>query len=245
MNGISSIAGGMSLMQNMYGVQKPDPKEAAQQLFAKLDIENQGYIEKSDLQSALQSVSSVSEASDLSTDESDLDALFSQLDSDGDGKITEQEFKDSLTQIDEQINNLFSQMRMNDAQSDMPPPPPPPNERDSSQATGFTAEELTAQLEEIGDSDSKRSTLIQNIIDNFDEADTDGDGRVNLEEAMAFDQASGSSTSDNDEATQIATNDSEYITNEKVMMQIMRLMEAYNVGGDAENGDSSILSVTT
>jgi Ca2+-binding EF-hand superfamily protein len=218
----------MGMMPNMYGTQRPDPEKAAQQLFASLDTENQGYIEKADLQSALQEASSASGASDLTIDESDLDELVSALDSDGDGKITEEEFTDSLAQLDEEVSNLFSQMRMNDAQNGMmpPPPPPPPRESDS------------AQLEEIGDSDSERSTLIQSIIDNFDEADSDGDGRVNLEEAMAFDQASGVATSESDETAQIGTK-------EKLEMQIMRLIQAYNLVDDTDSGDSPTLSVTT
>jgi hypothetical protein len=126
--------------------------------------------------------SSASGASDLTTDGSDLEELFSQLDSDGDGKVTEQEFTDSLAQLDEQVDNLFSQMRLDEAQNGMrPPPAPPPSESDSSQATGFTAEELTAQLG----------------------------------------------------------------TNEKMMLQIMRLVQAYNLTGGAESTGSSTLSITT
>jgi Ca2+-binding EF-hand superfamily protein len=245
MNGISGIGGGMGLMQHMQGMRKPDPEEIAQQLFAKLDTSGQGYIEKSDLQSAISKISSATEASNLSTDESDLDELFSQLDSDGNGKITEQELSDSLAQIDEQVNSLFSQLRMNKAQGKMmPPPPPPPENRNEMEGVGFTAEELTAQLEEIGDSDSKRSTLIENIIAHFEEADTDGDGRVNLQEAMAFDQASSDSSSDSEVASGVTSSDAETV-NDKIMLQIMRLMQAYNLGGEAENETSSTLNLST
>jgi Ca2+-binding EF-hand superfamily protein len=245
MNGISGIGSGMGLMQSMQAMRKPDPEEMAQELFAQLDTSGQGYIEKSDLQSAFSKVSSTSEASSTTTDDSDLDELFSQLDSDGDGKITEQELSDSLAQIDDQINSLFSQMRMDEAQNQMmPPPPPPPEEGSEMEDVGFTEEELTAQLEEIGDTDSKRSTLIENILANFDEADTDGDGRVNLEEAMAFDQASSGASSDSEIASGVTSSDTETL-NEKAMLQIMRLVQAYSLGGEAESENSSLLNVST
>jgi Ca2+-binding EF-hand superfamily protein len=176
----------MNMPPSMFGMRRPSPEETAQQLFSELDTSGQGYIELSDLETAFQKVSTVSSSSSADTDGSDLEELFSQLDSDGDGKVTEQEFTDSLTMIDRQMNELFAQMRMQEAMGNMPPPPPPP-ENDQ----GFTAEELSAQLEEIGDNDSERSTLIQSILDNFDEADSDGDGRVNMEEAMAYGEANG------------------------------------------------------
>ncbi|MGD8908847.1 MAG: EF-hand domain-containing protein [Chromatiales bacterium] len=247
MNGISGIGSGMGLMQNIYGMRKPDSDELAQQLFSKLDTSGQGYIEKSDLQSAFSNVSETSETSNLSTDESDLDELFSQLDSDNDGKITEQELSDSLAQIDEQINDLFSQMRMNETQGQMmppPPPPPPPEGEAEMDDIGFTEEELTAQLEEIGDSDSTRSTLIENILADFEAADTDGDGRVNLEEAMAFDQTNSDSSNEPGIASGVTSSDTETL-NEKVMMQMMRLVQAYSLGGQAENETSSTLNIST
>jgi signal transduction histidine kinase len=98
---------------------------------------------------------------------------------------------------------------------------------------GFTAEELSAQLEEIGADDSERAAFIQNILDNFDEADSDGDGRVNLQEAIAY------NASDNQSASKVASSD----VNSMVMMQIMQLMQAYNIGGSEED-TTLIVSVT-
>jgi Ca2+-binding EF-hand superfamily protein len=236
MNGISGIGGNMGFMQAM---PRPDPSEMAQELFARLDTSGQGYIEKSDLQSALTKVSSTSETSTTDTDQSDIDELFAQLDSDSNGKITEQELSDSLTKIDEQINALFSQMRMNQAQGQMMPPPPPPDGEMGMDDASFTEEELIAQLDEIGDSDTARSTLIETIIANFDEADTDGDGEVSHQEAMTYDQSANASTG----SSETITSDTSAV-NDKVMLQIMRLVQAYSLGGEAENQSAS-LNVTT
>lgn len=147
---------------------------AASYLFSKIDTSNKGYIEKEDLVSAFSSVTSTSDTS--ATD------VFSQLDSDSDGKVTESEFSSAL----EALNSQYDASRMQGAM--MPPPPPPTDDE------GFTEEELTSQLEEIGDTDSARSTLISSILENFNAADTDGDGKVNGAEAMAYAEANGIST---------------------------------------------------
>jgi Ca2+-binding EF-hand superfamily protein len=225
----------MSYMQNMHGMRKSDPGEAAQSLFDRLDSSGQGYIEKTDIVSAIEQASSSSETSLSSSDESDIEEFFTQLDSDGDGKVTEEEFTNSLANIESQISNLFSQMRMEEAMGGMmpPPPPPPPEGGDEMNDLGFTEEELTAQLEEIGDSDSKRSALIENILANFEEADSDGDGRVNLNEAMAFDQTTNGSADSEEMAVE-----------DNVALQLMRIIEAYGMVSDTENETSSTLSVT-
>ena len=84
---------------------------------------------------------------------------------------------DRARALAEELDSQFDQSRMQNAMSAMGgmgsmPPPPPEND------TGFTEEELTEQLSEIGSSDSQRASLISNIVENFDAADTDGDGKV-------------------------------------------------------------------
>jgi Ca2+-binding EF-hand superfamily protein len=245
MNSISGVGNSIFQMPNSsYGVRKPDPEEAAQRLFEQLDTSGQGYIEKSDLASVLEKVVSVSQGSSLESDETDLDELFSQIDTDGDGKITEQELTNSFVTLDEQINDLFSQMRMKEAMSGMaPPPPPPPEGVEGENDVGFTEEELMAQLDEIGDSDPQRSSLIENILANFDEADTDGDGRVNLQEAMAFDQGSVGSAVTSEDSDSTSANVSDTSLDEKVALQIIRLLHAYGFGSGTEDESSSVLSV--
>ncbi len=246
MNGISGIGSNTSMMQGMSGMNRPDPAAMAQNLFSALDESGQGYLEKTDLQAAFEKVTSTSSSSSIYSDDSDIDELFTQLDTDGDGKITEQEFTDSLAKIDAQINNLFANMRMNEAMGDMPPPPPgemppPPPTNDE----GFTLEELSSQLEEIGDTDSTRSSFISNIIDNFDEADADGDGKVTLNEAINFNKNSTSTnTSSTDASSTVTVSSAEDDLNAKVLLQIMRLVQAYAPDNGAENTSSSSLSVS-
>lgn len=80
---------------------------------------------------------------------------------------------------------------------------------------GFTKEELTGQ--------------IANLVGNFDKADANGDGRVSIKEARALAQSAGSSTASPSAA---AGNQ-----NVELMLQVVRLMQAYGVVGGADNGN--------
>lgn len=221
----------------------------ASQLFSKLDTSGQGYLSKSDLATALSKTSSSASGSASS----DVDSLFSQLDNDQDGKVTKQEFTDTLTQLADQLASQALQAGggmpgggMGGGMSGGMPPPPPPND------AGFTKDELQSQLDEIGSSDSKRSSLISNIVANFDQADTDGDGKVSFKEAMSFDKSSRSnSSSASSSASSAGTASSAADTggagsdlNLKLMQQIMQLARAYSIGNDQQDSLVSTLSVT-
>ncbi|MCA1937648.1 MAG: EF-hand domain-containing protein [Dechloromonas sp.] len=189
-------------------------------LFSRLDSKSQGYLEKSDLVSAF---SAISGSGDSAAEE-----LFSVLDADSDGKVTESEFASTLSKLQEELEAQFGQMRM---QGGMPPPPPPPM-NDS----GFTKEELEAQLAEIGGADSDRANLIADVVANFEAADTDGDGKVSFKEAQAYQESQRAESTASSAATsaeQVASTESQ------VMMRVMQLMQAY---GRPDSMTSSLLS---
>ena len=107
MSSIGSISGNSISMYQAGGLrnmQRPDPSKMADNLFSKLDSAGQGYIQKVDLQSALDKVSTASSSSTNTTNTtnttssggSSVDDLFSQLDGNGDGKVTKDEFSSSL-----------------------------------------------------------------------------------------------------------------------------------------------------
>lgn len=207
--------------------QRPDASTMAEDLFAKLDTTGKGYIEQSDLTSAISALSSTSSSGSNSASE-----LFSQLDSDGDGKVTQDELTTSLQKLAESLDSQFDQMRM---QGGMPPPPPP-----SESDAGFTEEELTDQLAEIGGTDSARASLISNVVNNFDAADTDEDGKVSFQEAIAYDKAnpasSTSSTDSTSSATSVASSDT---TDAQVFRQLMDLLRTY---GSADDSTKNLVS---
>ncbi len=208
----------------------------ASSLFSKLDTNNRGYLQKSDLESAFSSISSDS-------DSSSADDVFDTLDINSDGKVTQDEMATALKNILGSQPNGASMPEGGPGGPGGTPPPPPPEGSDK----GFTKDELSTQLEEIGSSDSKRSSLISNIVENFDEADTDKDGKVSMQEAMAFDKAHQTSSSI---STQAASDGSTSSTDSKnsedlFMKQIMKLLSAYQVAqSGSSSSDSSSLSIS-
>ena len=192
---------------------------AASYLFSKIDSSNKGYIEKEDLVSAF---------STLSTGDTNAEDVFTQLDNDSDGKITESEFSTALENLAETLNGQYDQSRMSNM---MPPPPPPAGESNS----GFSEEELNNQLEEIGDTDSARSTLISSILENFDAADTDSDGTVSNTEAMAYAEANDLTSPASASATATSTSSATGFTADELSAQLEEI-------GSADPVRSSLIS---
>lgn len=233
----SSVASSYEL-SGMQKRQRPDAAQMAEDLFSKLDTTGKGYIEQSDLSSALSSLSGTSGSTDSASE------IFSQLDSDSDGKVTKDELSASLQKLSESLDDQFNQMRMEGA---MPPPPPPSGQAQASDE-GFTEEELNSQLSEIGSTDSERSSLISKIVENFEAADTNEDGKVSFAEAMAYDQSNptaGSTSTDTASATSSSAVASTEQSDAKVFRQLMDLLRTY--GSDERSSQSAaaaLLSVS-
>jgi Ca2+-binding EF-hand superfamily protein len=81
----------------------------ADSVFSKLDTKNQGYIDKTDLASAL----SATGESEGSGDTSAVDDMFGALDGDSDGKVTRSELTDAMTKLADQLNAQFDASRVN------------------------------------------------------------------------------------------------------------------------------------
>lgn len=208
--------------------------QMASQLFSRLDTKSQGYIEKSDLASAFSQISTQTESS------SGVDDVFTALDSDSDGKVTKDEFANVLAQLQEQMDSQRMQGAHGGPQGagGMPPPPPPGDD------AGFTQEELTSQLESADSSDTQRTDLLTKIVDNFEAADSDGDGKVSFTEAMAYDESTKTATTTDASSASSSTSSASNSDNQ-VMFKIMQLMHAYGSGQDqAQSGLASLLSVS-
>ncbi|WP_371324689.1 EF-hand domain-containing protein [Dechloromonas sp. ZY10] len=212
----------------------------ASRMFARLDTKQQGYLEKTDLANAFSKIGN----SSSDTSSSGIDDVFAALDGDSDGKVSENEFSSALSKLRDELDSQFGQMRMQQAMagqgvSGQRPPPPPGGGQDG----GFSKDQLSSQLEEIGNSDSQRSSLISSIVDNFDQADSNGDGKVNHDEAMAYGETL---TQGNAKATGDSTATSTSGSEAAVMQKIMQLIHAYSHGAPNDNSSSqaSQLSVS-
>ncbi len=232
---MSSIGGISSFpaMNTMSGMQRPDPSQMAKNLFSKLDSSGKGYLEKSDLQAALDQTSSRTQPGTSSTN-NNVDALFQQMDGDGDGKVTQQEMTDTLTKITSHIDTQMTQARMQGhGPGGMPPPPPPSDNSDE----GFTQEQLTAMAQDVGSTDSEHASLFSILAENFDSADTNGDSKVNREEVMSFNRESSVSKGTSSNAS-ASTSD---LLSEQIAKQILQLMQAYGLQG-TDNMEPSLAS---
>jgi Ca2+-binding EF-hand superfamily protein len=214
--------------------------QLASNLFNKLDTQNKGYLEKSNFQSALSSATSSSDST------TEVDDVFEQLDSNGDGKVTETEVSSVLANILNKNQNSTGMGQGPGGPGGPGGPPPPPQGED----TGFTKEELSSQLKEIGSSDDKRSSLISNVVNNFEAADANEDGKVTAAEAMAYDQknsveASSSAQSSAKTSTD-ATNPNNQANNDEIVQQVMKIISAYMVqqSGSFQSESTTSLSVT-
>ena len=237
MSNISSV--GSSIISSLYSSASKSSKSASsvETLFDQLDSTGKGYLEKSDLVSAFSQISGTAS----STSSASVDEVFAKLDSDSDGKVTEDELASGLENLAAALDSQFNQMRM----SGGTPPPPPPAQDDS----GFTKDELASQLSEIGSSDSQRSELMTKIVNNFDAADTDADGKVSFQEAMAYDESTqaASATSSSETSTAVSTAASSEARNSDlaIMKRIMELMNAYTQTSTTDsNSLASTLSVS-
>ena len=117
---------------------------------------------------------SAEQLAEMAEDGSPMSELFSALsenfdeaDTDGDGVIKREEAM------------AFAEA------NDIDVPPPPGMNQAQATDNGFSQEELLKMAEE----DSDLSVLFSALAENFDEADTDSDGVIKREEAMAFAEA--------------------------------------------------------
>lgn len=192
----------------MNGMQRQDPSKMADKLFSKLDTKGQGYIEKSDLQSAFDQVSSKNSSGNAPS----VDEVFKALDGDGDGKVTKQEMSDSVTKLADQLDSQFQSMRMSGKGGGM---------------GGMSKSDISSMAGSAGSASQTLSTLAQN----FDAADTNQDGQISAQEAMAFQASNETASSSSDVQSSEA----------RVMARIMDLAATYGAfsqDGQTTNGST-------
>jgi Ca2+-binding EF-hand superfamily protein len=236
MSSISSVNGSGSGFSMMPSMKRPDQSKIADDLFSKLDTTNKGYLDKSDLQSALSQLS----GSDTSSSNSSttVDEMFKKLDSNSDDKITKDEMSSGMKKLTEALDSQMNQMRMNGNSgkgsggtppSGGMPPPPPPSGSGNTKSTASASSESSTQ--------SSSTTKI------YDPADTNQDGKVSRQETLAYElkaensASTSSKSSDSNAASSTSTG-----SDAKVMKQIMELVHAY--GSFDSSTNNSELSVT-
>lgn len=130
--------------------------------------------------------------------------LFAKLDSDGNGQVTKEEFSSSINRLTQELDDHYARLRM---------------KVDTGSDAGFTREQL--------------SGAAASLATGFEQADKDGNGRVTVREAIGF--AKSNTTAANAGATggTAAATGSADGQNVELMLQVMRLMQAYGAPANA------------
>jgi hypothetical protein len=187
----------------------------ADAVFSKLDTKNQGYIEKSDLASALSGTGDTE-----SSDTSALDDMFSAVDGDSDGKLSKSELTEAMTRVSDQLNAQFDASRVQGGMQGAGAP--------RGGGAGATAS--------TGSTDS---------TDYVAAADTDGNGTVSDAEQAVYDKklASGEIDKNGNSTEKAAAGGDSGKAREKdpvrELAQALHMLKAY-----AENGDASSAATT-
>lgn len=180
---VGSINSGISgmMMNGMKGMQRPDPSKMADQIFSKLDTKGQGYLEKGDLQAALDKVSTTTGQNNGNNSNS-VDDMFSKLDGDGDGKVTKAELSASFEKIASQLDGPFPRMGMG----------------------GGGMPDMMPQTGSQGITENDNSKQISDLLNILDANDTERDGKANSNEAKAHEVSSSpKNTNDNSSSSGI------------------------------------------
>lgn len=143
--------------------------------------EDNGYT-KDELTAMAEEVSSTD--SNLASLLSSVTENFDAADANSDGKVTSAEAM--AYQLSSQETSTSGTDASNVAASGSMPPPPPPPSSSTQEDTGYTKDELTAMASETSSTDSNLASLFESLAQNFDAADTNGDGKVTSSEAQAY-----------------------------------------------------------
>lgn len=236
MSSINSLGGSNSMIYASMSKPKgrPDPGQMAEDLFAKLDTQGQGYIDKNTLENALGSMSST----DSNT--ASVDDIFGALDSDGDSKITKDEMSAGIKKLAEGLQSQVDQMRFGGAgqAGGMPPPPPPGDD------AGMSKDQLTQMASDASAAgNTQAASDFSALAASFDKADTDKDGKVSFQEAQAYKQST-ENTSASTSSTESSSSASESNNEAKIMHRLMQLLHSYGaIAGNGEGDTNNSISI--
>lgn len=216
--------------------QRPEASEVAQQIFSKLDTNQQGYLEADDFASAISQLSRSGQSSNTASS----DEVFSSLDSDSDGKVTQDELTSGIKSLQEQLDSQFNAMRMQGGMQGMGGggmPPPPPGGR-GGQDQGLDQSQLGDMATAAAESgNTQAASLFSQLADNFDEADADGDGKVSFSESVAYQrqqEQAGSTGSDSSTGSVSGSQDMQG----RIAQRLMEMMRAYDDFSAPDEGNS-------
>jgi hypothetical protein len=196
----------------------------ADSIYSKLDTKNQGYIEESDLASALSSTG------ESDSDSSSVADMFSALDGDSDGKVTKSELTEAMTKVSDQLNAQFDASRVQGGMHG---------------AGGPRGGGGASETESTESTDGTSSTSTDYVA----AADTDGDGTVSDAEQAAYDKKVASGEIDESGNSTASTDGTDKPAREKDPMRelahALNLLKAYAQNSGSSDSSTASTSATS
>ncbi|MDO8251171.1 MAG: EF-hand domain-containing protein [Rhodoferax sp.] len=191
MSTISGVSGSGDAWANM----KAQRSQMQAKMFAKVDTDSSGGVDKTELQSLLADVAKKTGVTNSSSDE-----LFSKMDSNSDGSLSSDELGQGMQSIMPPPPSTmdFAQSRSDSASGDetqgasgTPPPPPPGGAGGSSSASSTTYDPLdinedgtvSAQERLAGSASGSSTDAVQTLLKTID---TNSDSQISASETDAF-----------------------------------------------------------
>jgi Ca2+-binding EF-hand superfamily protein len=199
---------------------RPDPSKMMDKLFSKIDANTDGSISKDELQTALDQMPSDGTSSTTSSSASNaVDQIFKASDSNGDNLLPQQEFADGLKKLAAQFESQSG------STGGMPPGGMPPGEMSG----GMSKDDITNMATEVGKTDSTAASQLNDLAANFDVADTNKDGKVSMQETMAYQEKQQSSSTTSSSVTSSSSGSQSQSNLSALMKQIAQLVKTYGM----------------
>ena len=177
MSTISGISSASSAWSEMSSSARSTSR--ADRMFAKVDADGSGSVDKTELQGMLDKMAEKSDGNTLGS----ADDLMTKMDSDGDGSLSQGELDEGMKSLMPKPSSTvdFAQ------RSGSRPPPPPPGDSDTTGSSTSSTDPLDTNGDGTVSAEERAAGAVKDMVkDLFAAMDSDGDESVSKSEFAAF-----------------------------------------------------------
>ena len=177
MSTISGISSASSAWSEMSSSARSTSR--ADRMFAKVDADGSGSVDKTELQGMLDKMAEKSDGNTLGS----ADDLMTKMDSDGDGSLSQDELDEGMKSLMPKPSSTvdFAQ------RSGSRPPPPPPGDSDTTGSSTSSTDPLDTNGDGTVSAEERAAGAVKDMVkDLFAAMDSDGDESVSKSEFAAF-----------------------------------------------------------
>jgi len=177
MSTISGISSASSAWSEMSSSARSTSR--ADRMFAKVDADGSGSVDKTELQGMLDKMAEKSDGNTLGS----ADDLMTKMDSDGDGSLSQDELDEGMKSLMPKPSSTvdFAQ------RSGSRPPPPPPGDSDTTGSSTSSTDPLDTNGDGTVSTEERTAGAVKDMVKElFTAMDSDGDESVSKSEFAAF-----------------------------------------------------------